>query len=180
LRYANPLVKVTIVPRGRALGAAWYLPEERQISTKEQMLDEMCAILGGRAAEELFIGHISSGAMNDLERVTKQAYAMVAYMGMSDKLPNLCYYNNDEYQFQRPYSEETARQIDAEVQQMIAEQYVRAKALLAEKSEGHAQLAQILQEREVIFAEDVEKIFGKICTNRMRNLPTPISLALLI
>lgn len=161
LRYANPLVKVTIVPRGRALGAAWYLPEERQISTKEQMLDEMCAILGGRAAEELFIGHISSGAMNDLERVTKQAYAMVAYMGMSDKLPNLCYYNNDEYQFQRPYSEETARQIDAEVQQMIAEQYARAKALLAEKSEGHAQLAHILQEREVIFAEDVEKIFGK-------------------
>lgn len=161
LRYANPLVKVTIVPRGRALGAAWYLPEERQISTKEQMLDEMCAILGGRAAEELFIGHISSGAMNDLERVTKQTYAMVAYMGMSDKLPNLCYYNNDEYQFQRPYSEETARQIDAEVQQMIAEQYARAKALLSEKSEGHAQLAQILQEREVIFAEDVEKIFGK-------------------
>lgn len=161
LRYANPLVKVTIVPRGRALGAAWYLPEERQISTKEQMLDEMCAILGGRAAEELFIGHISSGAMNDLERVTKQAYAMVAYMGMSDKLPNLCYYNNEEYQFQRPYSEETARQIDAEVQRMIAEQYARAKALLSEKQNGHAQLAQILQEREVIFAEDVENIFGK-------------------
>jgi cell division protease FtsH len=161
LQYANPLVKVTIVPRGRALGAAWYLPEERQITTKEQMLDEMCATLGGRAAEELFTGHISSGAMNDLERVTKQAYGMIAYMGMSDKLPNLCYYNNDEYQFQRPYSEETARQIDAEVQRMIAEQYARAKALLAEKSEGHAQLAQILQEREVIFAEDVENIFGK-------------------
>jgi cell division protease FtsH len=125
------------------------------------MLDEMCAILGGRAAEELFIGHISSGAMNDLERVTKQAYAMVAYMGMSDKLPNLCYYNNEEYQFQRPYSEETARQIDAEVQRMIAEQYARAKALLSEKQNGHAQLAQILQEREVIFAEDVENIFGK-------------------
>ena len=161
LQYANPLVKVTIVPRGRALGAAWYLPEERQITTKEQMLDEMCATLGGRAAEELFTGHISSGAMNDLERVTKQAYGMIAYMGMSDKLPNLCYYNNDEYQFQRPYSEETARQIDAEVQRMIAEQYARAKALLAEKSEGHAQLSQILQEREVIFAEDVENIFGK-------------------
>ena len=125
------------------------------------MLDEMCATLGGRAAEELFTGHISSGAMNDLERVTKQAYGMIAYMGMSDKLPNLCYYNNDEYQFQRPYSEDTARQIDAEVQRMIAEQYARAKALLAEKSEGHAQLAQILQEREVIFAEDVENIFGK-------------------
>ena len=161
LRYANPLVKVTIVPRGRALGAAWYLPEERQITTKEQMLDEMCATLGGRAAEELFTGHISSGAMNDLERVTKQAYGMVAYMGMSDKLPNLCYYNNDEYQFQRPYSEETARQIDAEVQRMIAEQYARAKALLSEKQEGHAQLAQVLQDREVIFAEDVENIFGK-------------------
>ena len=161
LQYANPLVKVTIVPRGRALGAAWYLPEERQITTKEQMLDEMCATLGGRAAEELFTGHISSGAMNDLERVTKQAYGMIAYMGMSDKLPNLCYYNNDEYQFQRPYSEETARQIDAEVQRMISEQYTRAKALLAEKSAGHAQLAQILQEREVIFAEDVENIFGK-------------------
>jgi cell division protease FtsH len=121
----------------------------------------MCATLGGRAAEELFTGHISSGAMNDLERVTKQAYGMIAYMGMSDKLPNLCYYNNDEYQFQRPYSEDTARQIDAEVQRMIAEQYARAKALLAEKSEGHAQLSQILQEREVIFAEDVENIFGK-------------------
>ena len=161
LRYANPLVKVTIVPRGRALGAAWYLPEERQITTKEQMLDEMCATLGGRAAEELFTGHISSGAMNDLERVTKQAYGMIAYMGMSDKLPNLCYYNNDEYQFQRPYSEETARQIDAEVQRMIAEQYARAKALLSEKREGHAQLAQVLQDREVIFAEDVENIFGK-------------------
>lgn len=161
LRYANPLVKVTIVPRGRALGAAWYLPEERQITTKEQMLDEMCAILGGRAAEELFTGHISSGAMNDLERVTKQAYSMIAYLGMSEKLPNLCYYNNDEYQFQRPYSEDTARQIDSEVQRMIAEQYARAKALLSEKHEGHAQLAQILQDREVIFAEDVENIFGK-------------------
>lgn len=161
LRYANPLVKVTIVPRGRALGAAWYLPEERQITTKEQMLDEMCATLGGRAAEELFTGHISSGAMNDLERVTKQAYSMIAYLGMSEKLPNLCYYNNDEYQFQRPYSEDTARQIDSEVQRMIAEQYARAKALLDEKHEGHAQLAQILQDREVIFAEDVENIFGK-------------------
>ncbi|MDE5561622.1 MAG: ATP-dependent zinc metalloprotease FtsH, partial [Bacteroidaceae bacterium] len=161
LQYANPLVKVTIVPRGRALGAAWYLPEERQITTKEQMLDEMCATLGGRAAEELFTGHISSGAMNDLERVTKQAYGMIAYMGMSDKLPNLCYYNNEEYQFQRPYSEDTARQIDAEVQRMIAEQYARAKALLAELHEGHARLAQLLQEREVIFAEDVENIFGK-------------------
>ena len=120
LQYANPLIKVTIVPRGRALGAAWYLPEERQITTKEQMLDEMCATLGGRAAEELFTGHISSGAMNDLERVTKQAYGMIAYMGMSDRLPNLCYYNNDEYSWQRPYSEATAQLIDEEVKRMIA------------------------------------------------------------
>ena len=160
LQYANPLVKVTIVPRGRALGAAWYLPEERQITTREQMLDEMCSLLGGRAAEELFTGHISSGAMNDLERVTKQAYGMIAYMGMSDRLPNLCYYNNEEYQFQRPYSEETAQLIDQEVQKMIAEQYERAKTLLREKAAGHAELAQLLVDREVIFAEDVEHIFG--------------------
>lgn len=161
LQYANPLVKVTIVPRGRALGAAWYMPEERQITTKEQMLDEMCATLGGRAAEEVFTGHISSGAMNDLERVTKQAYSMIVYMGMSDKLPNLCYYNNNEYGFQKPYSEETARLIDQEVQRMIAEQYERAKALLQEKYEGHARLTQLLVEREMIFASDVEEIFGK-------------------
>ena len=161
LQYANPLIKVTIVPRGRALGAAWYLPEERQITTKEQMLDEMCATLGGRAAEELFTGHISSGAMNDLERVTKQAYGMIAYMGMSDRLPNLCYYNNDEYSWQRPYSEDTARLIDEEAKRMIAEQYERAKAILKQKRDGHGQLADLLVEREVIFAEDVEKIFGK-------------------
>ena len=161
LQYANPLVKVTIVPRGRALGAAWYLPEERQITTKEQMLDEMCSLLGGRAAEELFTGQISSGAMNDLERVTKQAYSMIAYMGMSDSLPNLCYYNNEEYQFSKPYSEETAKLIDQEVKRMVAEQYERAKKLLSEKQEGHAQLAKVLVEREVIFADDVEQIFGK-------------------
>ena len=161
LQYANPLIKVTIVPRGRALGAAWYLPEERQITTKEQMLDEMCATLGGRAAEELFTGHISSGAMNDLERVTKQAYGMIAYMGMSDALPNLCYYNQNEYSWQRPYSEATAKQIDEEVKRMIAEQYERAKNLLLEKRDGHAALADLLVEREVIYAEDVEKIFGK-------------------
>ena len=119
LEYANPLIKVTIVPRGRALGAAWYLPEERQITTKEQMLDEMCATLGGRAAEDLFIGRVSSGAANDLERVTKQAYGMIAYLGMSEKLPNLCYYNNDEYSFQRPYSEKTAELIDEEVKRMV-------------------------------------------------------------
>ena len=161
LQYANPLVKVTIVPRGRALGAAWYLPEERQITTKEQLLDEMCALLGGRAAEELFTGHVSSGAMNDLERVTKQAYSMVAFMGMSDKLANLCYYNNQEYSFQRPYSEDTARLIDEECKAMIAEQYERAKRLLLEKKEGHAALAQLLVDSEVIYAEDVERIFGK-------------------
>ena len=161
LEHANPLIKVTIVPRGRALGAAWYMPEERQITTKEQMLDEMCAILGGRAAEEVFIGHISTGAMNDLERVTKQAYGMIAYAGMSDKLSNLCYYNNNEYSFNRPYSEKTAETIDNEVHAMINEQYERAKELLREHKEGHAELAKILLEREVIFAEDVEKIFGK-------------------
>lgn len=161
LEHANPLIKVTIVPRGRALGAAWYMPEERQITTKEQMLDEMCAILGGRAAEETFIGQISTGAMNDLERVTKQAYAMVAYAGMSERLSNLCYYNNQEYSFNRPYSEKTAEAIDVEVHKMITEQYERAKALLSEHKEGHAELAKILIEREVIFAEDVENIFGK-------------------
>ena len=161
LEHANPLIKVTIVPRGRALGAAWYLPEERQITTKEQMLDEMCATLGGRAAEEVFIGQISTGAMNDLEKVTKQAYGMIAYAGMSDKLPNLCYYNNDEYAFNKPYSEHTAEMVDQEVQKMIATQYERAKDLLRQHQEGHAQLAQLLIEREVIFAEDVEKIFGK-------------------
>ena len=162
LEYANPLIKVTIVPRGRALGAAWYLPEERQITTKEQMLDEMCATLGGRAAEELFTGHISTGAMNDLERVTKQAYGMIAYAGMSDKLPNLCYYSStDEYAFQKPYSDKTADLIDQEVKALIAQQYERGKKLLLEHKEGHAQLAQLLIEREVILAEDVEKIFGK-------------------
>ena len=130
--HANPLVKVSIVPRGRALGAAWYLPEERQITTKEQMLDEMCALMGGRAAEELFTGHISTGAMNDLERATKSAYGMIAYAGMSDKLPNISYYNNQEYQFQRPYSETTAKVIDDEVMKMVNEQYARAKAILTE------------------------------------------------
>jgi len=159
--YANPLVKVSIVPRGQALGAAWYLPEERVLQTKEAMLDEMCSLLGGRAAEELFIGHISTGAMNDLERTTKQAYGMVAYAGMSEQLPNLCYYNNAEYQFQRPYSETTAKIMDDEVLKMVNEQYNRAKQILTEHKDGHAQLAQLLIEREVIFAEDVERIFGK-------------------
>ena len=159
--FANPLVKVSIVPRGQALGAAWYLPEERVLQTKEAMLDEMCSLLGGRAAEELFVGHISTGAMNDLERTTKQAYGMIAYAGMSDKLPNVCYYNNAEYQFQKPYSETTAKIMDDEVLRMINEQYERAKQILTEHKDGHAQLAQLLIDREVIFAEDVEKIFGK-------------------
>ena len=159
--HANPLVKVSIVPRGQALGAAWYLPEERQITTKEQMLDEMCALFGGRAAEELCTGHISTGAMNDLERATKSAYGMVAYAGMSDALPNVCFYNNQEYQFQRPYSETTAKLIDEEVLRMLNEQYDRAKQILTEHKEGHARLAELLITKEVIFAEDVEEIFGK-------------------
>ena len=160
-RHANPLVKVTIVPRGQALGAAWYLPEERVITTKEEMLDEMCALLGGRAAEDLFVHHISTGAMNDLERATKSAYGMVAYAGMSDKLPNICYYNNQEYQFQRPYSETTAKVMDDEVLKMINEQYERAKQILTEHAKGHKELSDLLFQREVIFAEDVERIFGK-------------------
>lgn len=163
LEYANPLVKVTIVPRGKALGAAWYLPEERQITTREQLQDEMCALLGGRAAEELFLGHISTGASNDLERVTKQAYAMVVYFGMSDQMPNLNYYDStgQEWGFTKPYSEETARLIDQEVQHLINEQYERAKKILSENAQGHNQLANVLLEREVIYSEDVEHIFGK-------------------
>ncbi len=161
LEYANPLVKVTIVPRGQALGAAWYMPEERQISTKEEILDEICATLGGRAAEELFIGRISTGAMNDLEKVTKRAYGMIAYAGMGDKLPNLCYYDNQEYQFNKPYSDKTAETIDEEVRGLIAGEYERAKKVLLEHKEGHAQLAQRLIDKEVIFAEDLEEIFGK-------------------
>lgn len=163
LKYANPLIKVTIVPRGKALGAAWYLPEERQITPSQALLDEMCATLGGRAAEELFIGHISTGAANDLERVTKQAYAMVVYYGMSDKLPNICYYDStgQQYGFSKPYSEDRARMIDEEVSRIIAEQYERAKDILRKYAEGHAELARTLVTREVIFTEDVEKIFGK-------------------
>ena len=159
--HADPLVKVSIVPRGQALGAAWYLPEERPITTKEQMLDEMCSLLGGRAAEELFTGNISTGAINDLERATKSAFGMIAYAGMSDKLPNICYYNNEEYNFQKPYSEMTAKAIDEEVLTMINGQYDRAKQILTEHKEGHNQLAQLLIDREVIMAEDVENIFGK-------------------
>ena len=163
LQYANPLIKVTIVPRGKALGAAWYLPEERQITPTQALLDEMCSTLGGRAAEELFLGRISTGAANDLERVTKQAYAMVVYYGMSDKLPNLCYYDStgQDYGFSKPYSDDRAKMIDEEVSRIISEQYERAKAILREHAEGHAKLAETLITREVIFTEDVENIFGK-------------------
>ena len=161
LQYANPLVKVTIVPRGQALGAAWYLPEERTIITKEQMLDEICSLLGGRAAEEVFLGHVSSGALNDLERVTKRVYGMVAYLGMSESLSNLCYYNvQGDYNFTKPYSEKTAELIDEEVKRMVAEQYERARKLLLDNAAKHNALADLLVEREVIFTEDVERIFG--------------------
>ncbi|MDE5940934.1 MAG: ATP-dependent zinc metalloprotease FtsH [Muribaculaceae bacterium] len=163
LRYANPLIKVTIVPRGKALGAAWYLPEERQITPTQALLDEMCATLGGRAAEELFLGRISTGAANDLERVTKQAYAMVTYYGMSDKLPNLSYYDStgQAYGFSKPYSEDRARMIDEEVSRIINEQYQRAKDILTQYASEHNKLAEVLYNREVIFTEDVEQIFGK-------------------
>ena len=161
--YGNPLVKVTIVPRGKALGAAWYMPEERQITHTQVLLDELCSLLGGRAAEELFLGRISTGAANDLERVTKLAYAMITYYGMSDKLPNLNYADSqsDGYTFQKPYSEETAIIIDQEVSQLISTQYARAKEILTQYAEQHHQLAQLLLEREVIYTEDVEAILGK-------------------
>ena len=163
LEHANPLVKVTIVPRGEALGAAWYLPEERQLTTKEHLLDEMCATLGGRAAEEVFFGTMSTGAINDLERVTKRAYAMVTYFGMSDKVKNMSFYDStgSDYSFTKPYSEKTAELIDEEVKQIISAQYRRAKELLETHRDGHNRLAEMLVEREVIFAEDVEAIFGK-------------------
>lgn len=163
LQYANPLIKVTIVPRGKALGAAWYLPEERQITTTQAMLDEMCATLGGRAAEELFLGRISTGAANDLERVTKTAYAMVVYYGMSEKLPNLSYYDStgQDYGFTKPYGEERAAEIDKEVSVIISTQYERAKEILLKYADGHHKLTDVLLSREVIFTEDVEKIFGK-------------------
>ncbi|MDP4207002.1 MAG: ATP-dependent zinc metalloprotease FtsH, partial [Bacteroidota bacterium] len=164
LEYAHPLVKVTIVPRGKALGAAWYLPEERSITTKEQMMDEMAATLGGRAAEELVFNSISSGAQNDLERVTKQSFAMVCYFGMSEKVGNLSYYDSSgqsDYSFSKPYSEKTAELIDAEIKNMIDNAYQRAKDILTEHNEGHHKLAELLLEREVIFSEDLEAIFGK-------------------
>ncbi len=164
LPHANPLLKVTIIPRGRALGAAWYLPEERQITNTEQMLDEMCSALGGRASEELNFNKISTGALNDLERVTKQAYAMVSYFGMSKKIGNISFYDStgqQEYSFNKPYSEKTAELIDKEVNAFVEEQYARAKKILAEHKDGLTQLGELLLEKEVIFSEDLERIFGK-------------------
>lgn len=163
LEYANPLVKVTIVPRGKALGAAWYLPEERQITTTQALLDQMCATLAGRAAEEIFLGRISTGAANDLERITQLAYAMVVYYGMSDKLPNVNYskIQGDAYGISKPYSNKTSELIDEEVNAIIAEQYQRAKDLLQEKAEGHKALSDLLLEAEVIYTEDVERLLGK-------------------
>ena len=163
LRWANPLVKVTIVPRGMALGAAWYLPEERQLTNEEHILDELCSLLGGRAAEQLFLHQTSTGALNDLERATKQAHAMVAYYGFSDKLKDISFYDSTgqyEYQMQKPYSEKTAEIIDSETARIIAEQMKRAKQILEENKEGHHQMAELLIEKEVITSEDVERILG--------------------
>ena len=163
LQYADPLVKVTIVPRGNALGAAHYLPEERQIMPTQALLDKLCSLLGGRAAEEKFLGCISTGAMNDLERATNMAYALVVYYGMSKRLPNISYYDStgQNYGFTKPYSEERARVIDEEVSRIIAEQYERAKEILSQHEEGHRELTDVLLTREVIFTDDVERIFGK-------------------
>lgn len=163
LRWANPLVKVTIVPRGMALGAAWYLPEERQLTNEEHILDELCSLLGGRAAEQLFLEQTSTGALNDLERATKQAYAMVAYYGMSDELKDVSFYDSTgryDYGFTKPYSEQTATKIDSETQRIIAEQMARAKQILTDHADGHHQIAELLIEREVITSEDVERILG--------------------
>lgn len=164
LKHSNPLIKVTIIPRGKALGAAWYLPEERQLTTTDQLLDEMCAVLGGRASEEVNFGKLSTGALNDLERATKQAYAMVIYYGMSPKLGNLSYFDSSgqsEYSFNKPYSEKTAEIIDKEVEKIIETQYKRAKEVLIKNIGGLSQLADLLLEREVIFTKDLENIFGK-------------------
>jgi cell division protease FtsH len=164
LEHANPLVKVTIIPRGRSLGAAWYLPEERQITTAEQLMDEMASTLGGRAAEELTFRKVSTGALNDLERVTKQAYSMIVYYGMSPKLRNLSYYDSSgqsDYAFSKPYSEKTSELIDMEVQALIDAAYKLAKQVLTKHKAGLHKLAELLLEHEVIFSEDLEKIFGK-------------------
>ncbi len=164
LEYASPLLKVTIIPRGRALGAAWYLPEERQITTREQLLDEMAYALGGRASEEIIFGKISTGAMSDLEKITKQAYAMVSYFGMSEKVGNISFYDSSgqsDYGFTKPYSEKTAELIDQEVKQIIEESYLRAHEILQNNLKGLTELAELLLEKEVIFSEDLERIFGK-------------------
>ncbi len=163
LEHANPLVKVTIIPRGKALGAAWYLPEERHLTTTEQLLDEMCSALGGRASEEINFDRISTGALNDLERITKQAYAMVSYFGMSDKVGNKSFYDSSgqaDFNFNKPYSEKTAELIDEEVNRIIEQEYERAKKILKDNLEGLTKLATQLLEKEVIFSEDLEKIFG--------------------
>ena len=164
LPHANPLLKVTIIPRGRALGAAWYLPEERQITTTEQMMDEMAATLGGRVAEEIINGKISTGALSDLEKITKQAYAMVSYLGMSKEVGNISFYDSSEsggFNLGKPYSEKTAELIDSEVKKFIEEAHKMAKKVLIENREGFTKLAELLLEKEVIFAEDLEIIFGK-------------------
>lgn len=176
LENAHPLLKVTIVPRGKALGAAWYLPEERQLTTKEQILDEMCSTLGGRAAEEVVFGKVSTGALNDLEKVTKQAYAMVTYYGLSEQIPNISYYDStgsNEYSFNRPYSEQRAEVIDKEASAIIAEQYNRAKQILRDNADKHIKLAELLLEREVIFSEDLESIFGPRKGGVNPNAPIP-------
>ena len=162
LQYGDPLIKVTIVPRGKALGAAWYMPEERQITPRQALLDKICSLMAGRVAEEMFLDIVDTGALNDLERATKIAYAMVTYYGMGESLPNVSYYDSTEnYGFSKPYSEERAQAIDKEVQQIINKEYERAKEVLSTYSEGHHELAKLLLEREVIYTEDVEKIFGK-------------------
>ena len=174
LEHAHPLVKVTIVPRGKALGAAWYLPEERSITTKEQLLDEMCSTLGGRAAEMLAFNKVSSGAQNDLEKVTKQAYAMVSIFGMSERVGNVSYYDStgqSDYSFTKPYSEKTAELIDEEVKVLIDSQYARALEVLRKNEEGHRKLANLLRDREVIFSEDLEDIFGKRPWDRKHVIP---------
>lgn len=164
LEHAHPLVKVTIVPRGKALGAAWYLPEERQITTYEQLFDEITSALGGRAAEEIIFNKVSTGALNDLEKVTKQAYAMVVFYGLNKKIGNMSYYDstgNSEYAFNKPYSEKTAEIIDVEVKAILDSAYQRAKTILIENKDKLVKLANLLLEKEVIFREDLEKIFGK-------------------
>ncbi len=175
LEHANPLVKVTIIPRGKALGAAWYVPEERQITTKEQLLDEICSALGGRASEQINFGRLSTGALNDLERITKQAYAMVSYFGLSEKIGNLSFYDSsgqNEYSFTKPYSDKTAELIDKEVSELIDKQYHRALDILNKNKEGLTKLADLLLEKEVIFTEDLEKIFGKRPYDKDKTIPS--------